>query len=216
MARARCKCGSVMTCAVGPHATTSRASSSVCGKTCRTCASSCTTAMTVRCWVCHSCSKPSSAAVVWASTALNGSSSKISCASCTSSRANSTRCNWPDDSVLMGRWSKSLKPTACSAHCTCASCALHSPPHAPTVAQQPSCTHSPTRSGKLRSISDSCGKYATRARCVATVSCPPSAGTSPIMLLSSVVLPDPLGPTTAVSEPGANWPLMWCSAGCWR
>ena len=47
--------------------------------------------------------------------ALNGSSSTISRASCSSTRANSMRCICPPDSVPMVRFSKPLRPTAASA-----------------------------------------------------------------------------------------------------
>ena len=47
--------------------------------------------------------------------ALNGSSSTIMRASCSSTRANSMRCIWPPDSVPMVRFSKPLRPTAASA-----------------------------------------------------------------------------------------------------
>ena len=44
---------------------------------------------------------------------------------------------------------------------------------------------------------------------------PPSGFSTPAMPLSSVDLPDPFGPTTAVSDPAATAPSRWCTAG-WR
>ena len=76
---------------------TSRASSSVLGKCARTCSMSCSAAMTVRPSSCQRSIRTMRSAMVSVSTARNGSSSRISRASCNRRRANSTRWNWPPD-----------------------------------------------------------------------------------------------------------------------
>ena len=67
-----------------------------------------------RCAAPHASAAPAPAdrREVLASIALNGSSSTITRASCSSRRANSMRCICPPDSVPIGRGSKPVRPTA--------------------------------------------------------------------------------------------------------
>ena len=46
------------------------------------------------------------------------------------------------------------------------------------------------------------------------VTLPDSGDSAPVTALSSVDLPAPFGPTTAVSDPGAKRPEIWWTAGC--
>ena len=78
----------------------------------RTRSMSCSAASTVRFSPCQRRTRSSRSAEVLASMALNGSSSTITRASCSSSRANSMRCICPPDSVPMARSSKPVRPTA--------------------------------------------------------------------------------------------------------
>ena len=91
------------------------------GKSWRTWSRSCSTATTVRFSSRQRRISPIRSATVLESIAANGSSSSTRSASCSSSRANSTRWNWPTDSVSIGRRSKPARPTAsiaCCASCT--------------------------------------------------------------------------------------------------
>ncbi len=92
----------VSTLRVSPQATTSRAISSVIGKYARTCSMSCKAASTVRPSPCQRRISAMRSAMVLVSTARNGSSSRMSEASCSNRRANSTRWNWPPDSAPDG------------------------------------------------------------------------------------------------------------------
>ena len=112
MRRAASRFSAVSTVAVRPQATGSRASSSVSGKFALTKSMSCIAVSTVRCSPCQRRTRSNRSAEVLASTALNGSSSTITRASCSSSRANSMRWVWPPDSVEMARSSKPVSPTA--------------------------------------------------------------------------------------------------------
>ena len=112
MRRAASRFSGVSTFAVWPQATGSRASSSVSGKCARTKSMSCMAVSTVRRSPCQRCTRSNRSAEVLASTALNGSSSTITCASCSKSRANSIRCIWPPERVAMARSSKPERPTA--------------------------------------------------------------------------------------------------------
>ena len=76
------------------------------------------------------CTSSSRSAEVLASMALNGSSSTMMRASCSSSRANSMRCICPPDSVPIGRVSKPVRPTAASA------CSIVSRSALPDAAEQ--------------------------------------------------------------------------------
>jgi hypothetical protein len=110
----------------------------------RTCSRSCSTAITVRPPVRQRCSSASRSAVVRASMALKGSSSRISPASCSSTRANSTRCACPADSSPSQRSFEAapgprrpaprrcgLRPAACSApSCRCVTTGPWPPPRA--------------------------------------------------------------------------------------
>src|SRR6266851_5202279 len=78
---------------VSPHAIGERANSSVEGKCRRTRSRSCSTATIVCPFSRQRCSKFSSSSVVLSSTAANGSSSKMTSASCNNSRANRARWN---------------------------------------------------------------------------------------------------------------------------
>src|SRR6267142_2716069 len=78
---------------VSPHAMGERANRSVEGKCRRTRSRSCSTATIVCPFSRQRCSKLSSSSVVLSSTAAKGSSSKMTSASCKSSRANRARWN---------------------------------------------------------------------------------------------------------------------------
>src|SRR3979490_427134 len=78
---------------VSPHAMGERANSSVEGKCRRTRSRSCSTATIVCPFSRQRCSKFSSSSVVFSSRAAKGSSSKMTSASCKSSRANRARWN---------------------------------------------------------------------------------------------------------------------------
>ena len=132
--------------------------------------------------------------VVAASTAVNGSSSRIRRASCTIVRANSTRWNWPADSAWIGRASISASPTR-----------VQSRPgrRHPVVADRPKRTQPGGRQSHDvaagdRETSDPSGCPAPTAR-YRPVSArprsirPAASGCSPAIARSSVVLPDPFG-----------------------
>ncbi len=148
----------VSTSAVAPHATGPRASSSVSGKWSRTSSMSCSAASTVRPSPCQRFTSASRSAEVLVSMALNGSSSTIRRASCSSTRANSMRCIWPPDSVPIERFSNPLRPTAASALVILSRSALPMPPKNPVVRHRPVPTRSNTEIGKLRSMSTLCGR----------------------------------------------------------
>ena len=84
----------------------------VSGKCARTMSRSCSTATTVRASPCQRRTRARRSAVVLASIAVNGSSSRMTPASWRSSRANSARCICPPESVPMGARSKPVRPTA--------------------------------------------------------------------------------------------------------
>ena len=127
----------VSTSAVAPQATGSRASSSVSGKFTFTISRSCIAASTVRCSECQRRTSARRSAEVLASIALNGSSSTITRASCSSRRANSMRCICPPDSVPIGRGSKPVRPTAEIALSTVSRSFEPMPPNRPLPRHRP-------------------------------------------------------------------------------
>jgi hypothetical protein len=173
-------------------------------KCARTWSRSCSTATTVRPSPCQRCSRASRSAVVRASMALKGSSSRISPASCSSRRANSTRWNWPDDSSPMARRSTPARPTAANAACAWARCAAVS-----RRARRPAGPSGPASPCHAHVHRESCGRCRTAAAgrpCVAVQArALDAAGAGrdapPISPPSSVLLPAPLGPTMAVRLP---------------
>ena len=112
-ARSRFSC--VSTRAVRPQAMQERASSRVSGKWARTCSRSCRAATTVRPSRCQRATIARRSAVVRASTAANGSSSRITGQSWTRMRATITRWNWPCDRAPIGRRQSASRPTSASA-----------------------------------------------------------------------------------------------------
>ena len=121
---------------VAPQATGSRASSNASGNVARTRSRSCSAAITVRFSPCQRCTSATRSLTVLASTALNGSSSTITRASCNSSRANNARCICPVESVPIGRSSKPVRPTAAMACSIFARSARPMPPNRPVDAPQ--------------------------------------------------------------------------------
>ena len=206
--RARIRFAADSACSVGPQATASRASSSVWGNSRRTRSRSCSTAITVRPSPCQRRSTASRSAAVFASTALNGSSSRITGASCTSSRANSKRWNWPAESVPMARRSNPCSPTAPSASVALSRAARVTAPQAPKRAQKPCNTTSRLPIGKARSSAACCGKSAMVFGVRPGASIRPLSGAcNPASARNSVLLPAPFGPTKAVRLPGSKQPV---------
>jgi len=142
MRRAVSRFSGVSTLAVRPQATGSRAKSSVSGKFARTKSRSCMAVSTVRRSPCQRRTKSNRSAEVLASTALNGSSSTITRASCSSRRANSMRCIWPPESVEIPRSSKPVRPTAAIAFSIEARAARSMPPKEPVRRHSPIATMS--------------------------------------------------------------------------
>ena len=148
-----------------PHATGWRASSSVSGKCSRTRLRSWATTMIVRLSPCQRLISAIRSTTVLESMALNGSSSRMISASCTSTRANSARCNWPPDSVSIGRFSNPSRPTADNALEIDARSSSVNRPSRPRRGQTPSDDEIDDARGKravelglLRQIGDACSR----------------------------------------------------------
>ena len=141
-------------------------------------------------------------AALTASTPESGSSSSSTRASCTSARAISTRWRWPPDSVAeAARGAVGEADAASAARARSRSRAAEAPP--PRRAGVGAHQRDVERAG--REVRAAPGRSAARrpARpCTSTV--PRCCGSSPSSARNSVVLPPPLGPSTATRRPGAT------------
>gem|GEM_PF-5311001 len=139
---------------------------------------------------------------------LKGSSSSHSGLRCSSSRANSTRCSWPPDSVAGCALAKSRICTASSARSISRRMLRLMPPNQPQRGQQPIDTSSKTVNGKRVSSSLRCGIQPIALRGSCSSHFPATGFISPAIVFSSVDLPLPFTPTNAVMLPGVNSALM--------
>ena len=156
-------------------------------------------------------SSASSRSALGASRPVNGSSSSMSGASCTSARATSTRWRWPPDSSPNVSPARSRQPDALERRAARAARSRAARPPPPRQrANAPISATSSALTGKSSRERSVCG---TVAAAPATSSAPASGGSSPSSTRNSVVLPPPLGPRTATRSPGARRELTSRSTG---
>ena len=150
-----------------------------------------------------------------ASSAEKGSSSSSTSGSVTSARASATRCSWPPDISPTRRPARSARRTSSSAFVTRP---VRSRFGTPCI-RSPKPTLSPTdrwgnSSGFWNTIATgrfSAGSGSTERSPKRTS--PSSGSSSPATILSVVVLPQPLGPSRAVREPGSTTRSTRSTAG---
>ena len=132
---------------------------------------------------------------------VNGSSSRITRASCTSARATSTRWRWPPERSPNVAWACSASPTAASAARAARRCARPGRRHHGSVEIEPMRATSSALTGKSSRERSVCGTTPKRA---GARSVPAMGASSPRRTRKSVVLPPPFGPRTPMRSPACR------------